>query len=124
MKKIRVIVWWSAGKGDGDCNEEIIKVEDDIYNILLEIEPYGQELYSIKDDRVKDLCEKWEDDLIKEFIENSVRYADDKLYKEDCLIDPDSDDYDPNNKEEQFLKSKEKWIRDMYSIGVRFDYQF
>ena len=118
MKELQVYVWWSAGKGDGDGYEDTIEITDEQYDILKELDACGEELDEINDPRVADACQDWHDELIKALYENSVEYEDEN-YREDCLIDPDSDEYDPDGDEEQFTMSIEEWWDDMYRTGAR-----
>ncbi len=123
MKEVGVYVWWSAGRGDGDGYEETIEVEDEEYRILKELDVDGEELDSIEDPRVKDLCQSYYDELTDELYSNSSEWEED-AYREDCLIDPESEDYDPDGDEEQFTKDMREWWFEQYTVGVRFDHDF
>ena len=123
MKEVGVYIWWSAGRGDGDGYEDTIEVSDEQYEILKEIEADGQELNEIEDKRISDFCQDKYDELIDELYGNSIEYEEEN-YREDCLIDPDSDEYDPEGEEEQFTMSNDEWWFDKYRTGVRFAHDF
>ena len=123
MKEVGVYVWWSAGRGDGDGYDETIEVTDEQYEILKELEVDGEALNEIEDPRIKELCYSKYEELIDELYGNSIEYEEEN-YREDCLIDPDSDEYDPEGEEEQFTMSLEEWWFDNYEVGASFSHDF
>ncbi|MBQ6559922.1 MAG: hypothetical protein IJL85_03735 [Erysipelotrichaceae bacterium] len=84
------------------------------------------DLEDIDDPRIAEACKKWNEELLDTLYENSMEYFEEDLYREDCLIDPDSDEYDPDKEEEQFSMTEEEWWREQYTIGAKvaeeFDY--
>jgi len=123
MKEVGVYVWWSAGRGDGDGYDQTIEVTDEQFKVLKELDVDGEELNEIEDPRIGDFCNDKYEELIDELYGNSIEYEDEN-YREDCLIDPDSDEYDPEGEEEQFTMSLEEWWFDKYRVGARFSHDF
>ena len=123
MKEIKIYVWWSSGKGDGDGYEDTIEVTDEQFKILSEIDAFEKELDSIKDPRIKKDCIKWYNEIIDGLFQDSMS-GERESYEEDCLIDPDSDDYDPDGEEEQYTMSEREWWEETYNVGVRIDEEF
>ena len=123
-KNLSVYVWWSAGRGDGDGYDETIEVTDEQYEVLKEIAASGEDLGDIEDPRIADDCKKWNEELLDALLENSMEYFEEDIYREDCLIDPNSDEYDPDGEEEQFSMSREEWWHEQYTTGVTVSEEF
>ena len=45
-------------------------------------------------------------------------------YEEDCLIDPDSNEYDPDGEENQYTMTERKWWDEVYSVGIKIIEEF
>ena len=124
MRELGVYVWWSAGRGDGDGYDETIEVTDEQYEILKELGADGEELNDIKDPRIASECHKWYKKLTEELYEASMEYFEEDVYRDECLIDPDDEEYDPEGEEEQFSMTRDEWWNEQYTVGVSIAHDF
>ena len=124
MKELGVYVWWSAGRGDGDGYDETIEVTDEQYEILKELGADGEELNDIEDPRIMSECQKWYKKLTEELYEASMEYFEEDVYRDECLIDPDDEEYDPEGEEEQFSMTRDEWWHEQYDTGVSISEEF
>lgn len=118
MPEINVYVWWSAGRGDGDGYDTEYEITDEEYELFRKCLRDGTDPEDCEE--IASVWERIEEELTDELMGNSLEYED-EAYREDCLIDPDSEDYDPDGDEEQFTQDIEDWWRDRYSTGIRLN---
>ena len=117
MPNLDLYVWWSEGRGDGDGYDTDYEVTDEQYKLFRN---------SLRDgtnpDDSKEIAAIWKkitDEKIDELMEVSLEFEEEE-YMDECLIDPDSDEYDPDGEEEQqFTQSMSDWWKERVVTGVK-----
>ena len=115
MVQVNVNVWWSAGRGDGDSYDTEYEFTDEQYALFRKCLRDGST--PEEKEEIAGIWEKIEEELIAELKENSLEYEEEN-YRDECLIDPDSDEYDPDGDEEQFTMDIEEWWDEQYTAGA------
>ena len=115
MVEVNVNVWWSAGRGDGDSYDTEYEFTDEQYALFRKCLRDGST--PEEKEEIAGIWEKIEEELVAELKDNSLEYEEEN-YRDDCLIDPDSDEYDPDGDEEQFTMDIEEWWDEQYTAGA------
>lgn len=112
---IDLYVWWSAGRGDGDGYDTDYEVTDEKYELFRKCLRDGSDPED--NEEIADVWATFVDEMTDELMGNSLEYEEES-YRDVCLIDPDSDEYDPDGEEEQFTQNIRDWWNERYSTGV------
>lgn len=115
MVQVNVNVFWSAGPGDGDNYYTEYELTDEQYALFRKFLRDGSE----PEDH-KEIAKIWEgivQELSDDLMVNSLEYEE-EAYRDECLIDPDSDEYDLDDEEEQFTMDIYEWWEEHYTPGA------